>query len=113
MIPKKLVMSQQGTYTENCKEDDGKRKCYTYGDEIVSIRLKYCTTVGLIVDGVLQKPPLWEYARMLKTNNNETGEKEGIETVHPKIIKRNTCDEKGNVIEEKEIEFFDLTAMEE
>jgi hypothetical protein len=108
---KRLVKSQQGSHSETLSNDDGKRKVYSYGEAIETARLKYCTAVGLIVEGVLVKPPLWDWARMTqkKDQNHDTEE---VLKVNPQILKRNTCDGDGNVIEIKEFEMFDLTSVD-
>jgi hypothetical protein len=109
---KRQVKSQKGSHSETLSNDDGERKIYTYGESLESIRLKYCTAVGLIVEGVLDKPPLWDWARMTQPKQIETTVVE-VAKISPKILKRNTCDDDGNLIEIKEFEMFDLTANEE
>jgi hypothetical protein len=109
---KKQVKSQQGSIVCVAHGDDLERKVYAYGDGIETIRLKYCTVVGLIVEKVLPKPPLWDYARMVNPDKNHCITEETIH-IKPKILKRNTCDDDGKVIEVKEIELFDLTSVEE
>lgn len=109
---KKHVKSQEGSHSETLSNDDGRRKVYTYGEGIESVRLKYCTAVGLIVEGVLAKPPLWDWARMTQSMKTSDTENNKI-NISPKILRRNTCDDNGKVIEIKEIEMFDLTALED
>ena len=108
---KRQVKSQQGSHSEVLTNDDGKRNVYKYGDSIESIRLKYCTVVGLISEGVLEKPPLWEWARL--TNSAVKINTEQVSKIEPKIVERKTCDDDGKIIEVKKIEMFDLTSMEE
>mmetsp|Transcript_1715 Transcript_1715/g.2454 ORF Transcript_1715/g.2454 Transcript_1715/m.2454 type:complete len:273 (-) Transcript_1715:245-1063(-) len=107
---KKQVKSQKGSHSETLSNDDGKRKVYTYGDGIETVRLKYCTAVGLIVEGVLDKPPFWDWARMTQAAQSSDNENKEV-NISPKILRRNTCDDSGKVIEIKEIEMFDLTAL--
>lgn len=109
---KRQIKSQQGSHSEILDNDDGRRKLYTYGEGAESIRLKYCTVVGLIAEGVLEKPPLWEWARLTNgpTTKNDT---EPVPKIEPKVVQRKTCDDDGKVIEVKDIEMFDLTSLEE
>lgn len=109
---KKQVKSQVGSHSEIISRDDGTRNVYNYGDSLETIRVKYCTTVGLIGEGCLQKPPLWEWARLThpKENNINT---ENIPTIEPIIKRFHTKDEEGNIVEKKEVEMFDLTGLDE
>lgn len=109
---KRLVKSQEGSHCEKILNDNGERKVYSYGEGIESIRLKYCTAVGLIVEGVLVKPPLWEWARMTQPAQDNLTQKETLNAT-PKIFKRNICDHDGKVIEEKDVEMFDLTTIDD
>lgn len=109
---KRKVKSQQGSHSEKLSNDDGERKVYSYGEGIESVRLKYCTAVGLIVEGVLPKPPLWDWARMTQPVAQNLNPKEIINAT-PKIFKRNICDHDGKVIEEKDVEMFDLTTLDD
>ena len=109
---KRQVKSQEGSHSEQLSNDDGERKVYSYGEGVETIRLKYCTAVGLIVEGVLVKPPLWDWARMTQPAPANLDPKEVINAT-PKIFKRNICDHDGKVIEEKDVEMFDLTNIDD
>lgn len=108
---KRKVKSQVGSHSEVLSNDDGKRNVYSYGDDLETIRLKYCTAVGLIVEGVLLKPPLWEWARL--THGNSGKENDGALNIEPKVMTFQTQDGDGNVVEVKHVDMFDLTAVDE
>lgn len=110
---KRKVKSQVGLHSETLSNDDGQRKVYSYGNDIETIRMKYCTAVGLIVEGVLPKPPLWEWARISHPEQDSSNSKKILHPIEPKILKLKTCDDDGNVVENKEIEMFDLTTEED
>jgi hypothetical protein len=52
---------------------------YNAGTHLYTITLHYCATPGLIAVGVLPKPPLWDYQRMLKPSNMTPKEKKNLD----------------------------------
>jgi hypothetical protein len=59
--------------------DDKPRMSYGQGTKLYTITLYYCAAPGLIAVGVLTKPPLWTFARMLHPATTTTKEKKHIE----------------------------------
>ena len=97
---KKSLRSGEGQ-TVHTETYDRNRYLHHYesGDLLHKITLHYCATPGLIAVGVLPKPPLWEYQRMLKPAQTTTEEKERLNNA-VRSVKRNR---KGNEI----LELFD------
>ena len=104
----KLLCSQEGTNEDGIEEDDGKRRNYIYGEHLEVIKIKYCTALGLIVEGVLPKPPLWELHKMAYPQNTCDAR---IAAIEPISLKKETRDMNGNVVESKCFDMFDLTEM--
>jgi hypothetical protein len=69
---KKGVKSGAGSIFE-IKEVQKRRKtmAYSKGEVLGTIKLYYCTAVGLIFAGVLPKPPAWDLHRMLYPRKEE------------------------------------------
>jgi hypothetical protein len=73
---KKDLRSGEGHHVESKPYDKNTvRKCYKKGDHLYTITLHYCATPGLIAVGVLPKPPLWDYHRILEPSKNTAEEK--------------------------------------
>jgi hypothetical protein len=103
---KKLLKSQPGIMQEK-RQDDGKRRNGMRGRKLETIKVKYCSAVGLIVDGVLPKPPAWEWFKMVKPQAVCTSEPEIEPTIFTKEVHHN-----GNLTESMDYEMFDLTSVD-
>ena len=106
---KKFLKSGIGSVTNNA-HDSGKRHYFQKGAKLQTIKIKYCSTVGLIVDGVLPKPPSWEWFRLVKPQAVIPSPQLEIE---PFIGTNERKDGNGNVVETTKYEIFDLTALED
>ena len=116
-----VIDSQHHTYTKHLKSlsgekqefdhDNGIRRNYKRGNKLDSIKVRYCSTVGLIENGVLPKPPLWEWHRMLNSKKDETIQSEL--QIQPTQWKYELRDNNGNIVKTVESDFFDLTNLEE
>ena len=64
---KKGVMSVAGNTTEYTGPTQGAHNTLVYckGGLLMTVHLKYCSTIGLIFAGILPKPPHWTWGRML------------------------------------------------
>jgi len=94
----KSVSAAPVTMKKNLRSGEGNRVkttacsssgvCHSFlkGAHLYTITLHYCATPGLIAVGVLPKPPLWDYHRMLKPATTTTKEKEKLEKFS---VKRN------------------------
>ncbi len=115
-VSKKFLKSEVGC-TETKKHDDGRRKKFRVGANLQTIKIKYCSTVGLIVDGVLSKPPMWDYFKMVKphlaaecADGPSHHQQQTLLAVEPSRHTHIVYDTDGNVLSTKEYEMFDLTA---
>jgi hypothetical protein len=73
---KKNIRSGVGNNAIESKvADDKPRMSYGQGTKLYSITLYYCAAPGLIAVGVLTKPPLWTFARMLHPATTTAREK--------------------------------------
>jgi len=104
---KKYLKSAHGS-KKVLQTDDGMRRNYKLGRKLKTIKVKYCTTVGLIVEGVLPKPPHWEWFKMIKPQAVSKSDR----SVEPTIWNNEIRDAHGKVVQTKQHEMFDLT-MEE
>jgi hypothetical protein len=110
----KAVASQIGT-TSKVTDADNVR--FEPGDLIQSITLHYCTAVGLIHAGVLPQPEFWEYHRkrmMMDNHNNDmaaTTLSSAAAIMEPQVIKLQTRNLAGDLMQEKTYEMFDLTQL--
>jgi hypothetical protein len=68
LAEKKSLRSGKGEVSFS-KQDSGHFAHYTKGPRVDVFTLHYCAAMGLIQVGVLPKPPLWVYARMLHPAN--------------------------------------------
>lgn len=107
---KKFLTSSFGNQ-QSRKIDNGMRRNSKKGQLLETITLKYCSTVGLIVDGVLPKPPLWDWYKMV--NPSALPRSETMPKLEPITWTKETIDPNGNIIESKNCDLFDLTAMED
>ncbi len=103
---KKRLKSEHGS-TKRIKTDDGRRRNRKKGKKLETIKVKYCSTVGLIIDGVLPKPPVWEWFKMRKPQAVYTG-KLDVQPVKSEIQSRNENDTESK---KKAHEMFDLTSV--
>ena len=104
---KKLLKTKEGKI-QTTKVDNGRRQNYRKGAKLTTIKIKYCSTVGLIAAGALPKPPAWEWFKMVKPQAIYLVPDH--ERIQPIIFKNETRDNNGNVIESKDYEMFDMTA---
>ena len=107
---KKFLTSSIGNQQYR-KIDNGMRRNSKKGQLLETITLKYCSTVGLIVDGVLPKPPLWDWYNMV--NPSALPRSETMPKLEPITWTKETIDPNGNIIESKNCDLFDLTTMED
>lgn len=95
------------------RSSDGHQDSYSVkcGDDgTAEIELNYCSVLGLIHHGVIPKPPLWDWGRMVHPNRDRNGTPEHVDAPEPKIMKLNAVVEGGVVIrEEMSFDYFDLT----
>jgi len=77
-------------------------------DLIEEVELIYCSTVGLIFAGVLPKPPMWDYARMITPVDTKISKGGKELKIEPEILVHQGV---GDVIERKEYELFDLSHL--
>ncbi len=109
-IPK-VVASQIGTKLKSKPITETK---YKHGSLLHSITLHYCTAMGLIHVGVLPKPEFWEYHRMRFSAGNEAAAAlTGVVDIKPEVVKLQTWNPAGDLVEEKTYEMFDLTQLDE
>ncbi len=83
-------------------------------EKLGSVTLKYCSTVGLIHAGILDKPPNWDVERLKSTCSKRTREDHARILAEIKIQKFELKSEKINgqgekVVETNEVEVLDLT----
>lgn len=97
-VSKVKIYPSKSTYTS-----------YTKGDLIETFELRYCTTVGLIHVGVLKKPPTWAYAKLMRPYKKHESDETNIK---PQILSSKLTTSDGALLEQKEVEVYDLTALE-
>jgi len=99
--------------TEISKDDNGSRQNFCRGKKLETFELRYCTALGLIGVGVLPKPPLYEWAKMIRLYKSQSNEKNDRPAKKLKPIIKSTSailDNEGKtLVEAKRYEFFDLT----
>ena len=83
-------------------------------EKLGSITLKYCSTVGLIHAGILDKPPNWDVELLKKTCSQRTKEEHASILSAVKIHKYELNTERVNgqgdkIVEKREVEVLDLT----
>mmetsp|Transcript_19540 Transcript_19540/g.22144 ORF Transcript_19540/g.22144 Transcript_19540/m.22144 type:complete len:287 (-) Transcript_19540:222-1082(-) len=109
---KKQVKTTDGK-TEISKDDNGSRQNFCRGKKLETFELRYCTALGLIGVGVLPKPPLYEWAKMIRLYKSQSNEKNDRPAKKLKPIIKSTSailDNEGNtLVKPKRYEFFDLT----
>jgi hypothetical protein len=92
---KKNLRSGEGHTVESHASDSNRLYLrYHTGAHLYTITLYYCATPGLIAVGVLPKPPLWDYHRMVKPANTTAEEKEKLD----KVVVSVKHNRKGNEI---------------
>ena len=108
---RKRVKSNSGKKLKS-SHDDGMRDKSKRGRKLETIKVRYCSTVGLIENGVLPEPPNWEaYCKLFLKEN-------GIEPrpeirIKPTPWKQYIRDKNGNVVSSVETDCFDLTTLED
>mmetsp|Transcript_20094 Transcript_20094/g.24758 ORF Transcript_20094/g.24758 Transcript_20094/m.24758 type:complete len:287 (+) Transcript_20094:88-948(+) len=109
---KKQVKTTDGK-TEISKDDNGSRQNFCRGKKLETFELRYCTALGLIGVGVLPKPPLYEWAKMIRLYKSQSNEKNDRPAKKLKPIIKSTSailDNEGKtLVEAKRYELFDLT----
>jgi len=78
---KKMLRSAEGSATLTSNERG--RKKFKPGLLLQEINLHYCTALGLIYAGVLEKPPLWDMHTNNKSNNTRVKREENGDSVVP------------------------------
>jgi len=106
---KKVVKSTIGKSTETTSRQGGRIQNSRKGQLLSTIKLKYCSTVGLIAAGVLPKPNQWEWYKMVKPSaiNHQKME------IQPTIMDQSVRNVDGTVLQEGKVEMFDLTKDDE
>ena len=107
---KKYLKSQPGK-KRKLEHDDGRRSNYKFGRKLGTIKVRYCSTVGLIENGVLPKPPMWDWYKMIKPKC--VSRKVPKLQIEPTPWVNEMRDNNGNVVKTVESDFFDLTALED
>lgn len=80
------------------------------GSLLESITINYCTALGLVKEGVLPKPGIWEYARMEAPSKRPLDPK--LASIVPKKLKRKAEMVDGILVTEaKEWDLFDLSML--
>ena len=106
---KKVLKSSPGK-KQKMMNNDGRRPIDKPGKLIQTIKMKYCSTVGLIIAGVLRKPPALEWYKMTQPKVSSSRPKKAAALViEPIQCKNETRDKDGNIINSKSYELFDLT----
>jgi hypothetical protein len=101
---KKGVKSDKGIQFD-VREETRRREKYKSGRLLSTITLRYCSILGLIEAGILPKPPLWDYHRMIRPRDPE--EDSVVEPLEP-VLMDVTC-RVHNVEQVVKVEVFDLT----
>lgn len=109
---KKFLKSSAGK-KQILRHDSGRRDNWKLGCKLGTIKVKYCSVVGLIADGVLPKPPMWEWYKLIKPSAIAKASASTTPKVDPVVLKHDLHDNNGNVLETKEYELFDMTALED
>lgn len=108
---KRIVEYKEGTLSQASNNSPSERR-YRTGKKLATIKIYYCTAVGLIRAGILPKPPLWDLHRLehppaLSSPKKMTRSKIRCLNVTPKSITvMLECPDLG--LEEKVVDFFDL-----
>ena len=81
---KKACSSARGkTKTEKTKNVTGKTNNYNYGAKLATIKLNYCSTVGLIAAKILQPAPMPEFHGAILNDANYSSEEDvAVESTH-------------------------------
>ncbi len=107
----KTIASSPGTVAETSLISPGVCVTYKYGKLLQTIELRYCTTVGLILAGLLPKPPIWNFHRLLFPAAVDST----VAIVEPTLvpIKIKTSDGSTDTEETYNEEHFDLTHLDD
>ena len=114
-LKKKGVNSSEGSTVLEQRVDSEKEsfRFFEKGPLITSIKLHYCTAVGLIYAGILPKPPLLEFHRMMRPWTEEDLEDDG-DRRHLKVkpvVKTCPVEFDGRVLNEMTYVMFDLSDL--
>lgn len=101
---KKGVKSDKGTRFE-VKKKSRRSKSYRSGRLLETVTLRYCSILGLVKAGILPKPPVWDYHRMIWLRDPE--EESVVEPLEP-VLMDITC-RVHDVEQVMKVEVFDLT----
>lgn len=118
---KKRLRTSEGTLLETHPVSKTK-SLYKTGPLLEIITLSYCTALGLIHEGVIKKPPLWEFHRLKHSRDSKIDEEEDDKydkshlKVQPKRIRLVATTDDGKTpvmapIQRREYELFDLSQL--
>jgi len=108
---KKVLRSGMGTHTES-KELGPVYNRFRAVRLLESITVNYCTALGLIHAGVLQKPSdFWEEARMILPKKRGTANSNAVDIKPKRIKKETTIGGSGVAALSTEHDLFDLSSL--
>lgn len=110
---KSCFRSEANSISTKIERDDGQRKCFTSGQLLETIKIKYCTTVGLIIDGILEEPPHWEWYKLLNPQLIDHKTIPSSPPLQPQILKKSIFYSGYLSNECIEYEMFDLTDIKD
>jgi hypothetical protein len=108
----KVVRSEPGTWSQstNYVSADIEESHWEEGRIFNILTIHYCTATGLILQGVLRKPPLWEYAKLQaphqKAIDPEIASISCQQMKIPPVVRDGKVVRKGSVHD-----YFDLTSL--
>jgi len=105
--PKKLLKSAEGQRVKTSFDSTRiqNAKC---GRKLKTIKVKYCSVVGLIEAGVLPKPKsIYDYGKLIKPSITSTKKLD----IKAEVFTHESRDENGTIIESSQVEMFDLTKV--
>lgn len=108
----KVVRSEQGSWSQcSVVREEDEETTYTEGSIYETLTIHCCTAHGLVVNGVIQKPPLWEYHRLRAPLKQSTVDPE-IANLVPQIMKVDPVEKDGIQMKPgAQYEYFDLSHL--
>lgn len=105
----KIIRSSAGSQVST--EQTATDVMYEFGRHLDSITIYYCTTLGLVKEGILPKPKdIWEHARMDVPAKRPLDPR--LAEIEPKKMKRAAVTVDGiEVMQEQEYDLFDLSNL--
>jgi hypothetical protein len=102
LAKKKSLRSGEGEITITKNHSGKRRPSFILGEQFDTVTLNYCTALGLMEVGVLEKPDLWTHHRMKRPAEPD----QGGPRVRPKHI------QDTGAVGSKTVELFDLCATD-